>query len=207
MPRVPQGEGFDPLPFSAFALNLLGQVSITFDPFMYLTLPLPVNKKWRHEIYYIPWNTEKIHVKIPVVLNRDATFRDLRALVGRWMGANPDNVNNYPPLSGHSLTWTSRSSLLSRYSHIASIKTSMICNSAQKWPRTTKLYAMSCLATLSNRATTPPNRETPSLCLFSYVMPVLGVPHIRHSAAPALFCLAIPLLSQSLGRMLVARYV
>ncbi|KAI9511390.1 hypothetical protein F5148DRAFT_1171203 [Russula earlei] len=68
------------------------KVSITFDPFMYLTLPLPVNKKWRHEIYYIPWDADKIHVKIPVELNRDASFRDLRALLGRWMGTNPDNM-------------------------------------------------------------------------------------------------------------------
>jgi hypothetical protein len=100
MSRVPEGEGFDPLPFSVFALNPLVQVSITFDPFMYLTLPLPVNKKWRHEIYYIPWNPDKMHVKVPVDLNRDATFRDLRALLGRWMGANPDNVNNHPPFLG-----------------------------------------------------------------------------------------------------------
>ena len=75
-------------------LTPLLQVSITFDPFMYLTLPLPVNKKWRHEIYYIPWDTNKIHVKVPVELNRDASFRDLRALLGRWMGTNPDNVHN-----------------------------------------------------------------------------------------------------------------
>ncbi|KAH9074760.1 hypothetical protein EDB83DRAFT_2353143 [Lactarius deliciosus] len=68
------------------------KVSITFDPFMYLTLPLPVNKKWRHEIYYIPWDTNKTHVKIPVELSRDATFRDLRALLGRWMNTNPDNL-------------------------------------------------------------------------------------------------------------------
>jgi ubiquitin carboxyl-terminal hydrolase 4/11/15 len=63
---------------------------------MYLTLPLPVNKKWRHEIYYIPWDTDQIHVKVPVELNRDASFRDLRTLLGRWMGTNPDNVHSHP---------------------------------------------------------------------------------------------------------------
>jgi hypothetical protein len=79
-----------------YRLTLPLQVSITFDPFMYLTLPLPVNKKWRHEIYYIPWDTDKIHIKVPVELNRDASFRDLRTLLGRWMGTNPDNVHNHP---------------------------------------------------------------------------------------------------------------
>ena len=81
-------------PALSFWLIPLLKVSITFDPFMYLTLPLPVNKKWRHEIYFIPWDTNKVHVKVPVELNRDASFRDLRALLGRWMGANPDNVYN-----------------------------------------------------------------------------------------------------------------
>lgn len=31
---------------------------------MYLTLPLPVQKKWRHEVYYVPWDIEKKHVKV-----------------------------------------------------------------------------------------------------------------------------------------------
>lgn len=42
----------------------MGKVSITFDPFMYLTLPLPVEKKWSHTIYYIPWDQAKPHVEV-----------------------------------------------------------------------------------------------------------------------------------------------
>ncbi|KAF8906237.1 hypothetical protein CPB84DRAFT_1844494 [Gymnopilus junonius] len=68
------------------------KVSITFDPFMYLTLPLPVQKKWKHNIYYIPWDLEKPHVKVPVEINRDSSFKDLRAILGRWMGAPPENL-------------------------------------------------------------------------------------------------------------------
>ncbi|CCM00357.1 uncharacterized protein FIBRA_02387 [Fibroporia radiculosa] len=66
------------------------KVSITFDPFMYLTLPLPIQKKWKHAIYYVPWSLAKPHVKIPVEINRDASFKDLRQLLGRWMDADPD---------------------------------------------------------------------------------------------------------------------
>lgn len=40
------------------------QVSITFDPFMYLTLPLPIQKKWKHSVFYVPWDLEKPHVKV-----------------------------------------------------------------------------------------------------------------------------------------------
>ncbi|KAF8159509.1 hypothetical protein B0H34DRAFT_654719 [Crassisporium funariophilum] len=68
------------------------KVSITFDPFMYLTLPLPIQKKWKHAVYYVPWDLEKPHVKVPVEINRDASFKDLRALLGRWMDAPPDNL-------------------------------------------------------------------------------------------------------------------
>ncbi|KAJ7714742.1 hypothetical protein B0H16DRAFT_1617898 [Mycena metata] len=68
------------------------KVSITFDPFMYLTLPLPVQKKWKHTILYVPWDATKPHVKVPVEISRDASFKDLRQLLGRWMGAPPDNL-------------------------------------------------------------------------------------------------------------------
>ncbi|KAJ4473567.1 hypothetical protein J3R30DRAFT_3509735 [Lentinula aciculospora] len=68
------------------------KVSITFDPFMYLTLPLPVNKKWRGVVYYVPWDPIKPQLKIPVEIGRDASFKDLRSLLGRWMDAPPENL-------------------------------------------------------------------------------------------------------------------
>jgi len=78
---------------------------------MYLTLPLPMHKKWKHEVYYIPWDLAKPHVKVkvstylywvlltrsiqvPVEISRDASFKDLRHLLGRWLGAQPDNVRH-----------------------------------------------------------------------------------------------------------------
>ncbi len=68
------------------------QVSITFDPFMYLTLPLPIQKKWSHSIFYVPWDNGKPHVKIPIEVNRNASFKEVRHLLGRWMEVDPDNV-------------------------------------------------------------------------------------------------------------------
>ncbi|KAL0572285.1 hypothetical protein V5O48_009688 [Marasmius crinis-equi] len=69
------------------------KVSITFDPFMYLTLPLPIQKKWRHSIYYVPWDLSKPHVKVPIETNRDASFRDVRALLARWLSPSPSDDN------------------------------------------------------------------------------------------------------------------
>ncbi|KAG1746657.1 uncharacterized protein EDB91DRAFT_1048951 [Suillus paluster] len=65
------------------------KVSFTFDPFMYLTLPLPVNKKWEHVIYYVPWDPSVPHRKVPVQIGRDSSFKDLKNLLGRWMGSKP----------------------------------------------------------------------------------------------------------------------
>ncbi|KAF8518039.1 ubiquitin-specific protease [Hysterangium stoloniferum] len=68
------------------------KVSITFDPFMYLTLPLPIKKKWRHDIYFIPWDAEKPHLRIPVEVDYDSSFKELRRLLGRWTDSNPEHL-------------------------------------------------------------------------------------------------------------------
>ncbi|KAF5338375.1 hypothetical protein D9611_012466 [Ephemerocybe angulata] len=68
------------------------KVSITFDPFMYLTLPLPVERKWKHTVYYVPWDLDKPHVQVPVQVNREASFKEVRSLLGRWMDTDPDNL-------------------------------------------------------------------------------------------------------------------
>jgi ubiquitin carboxyl-terminal hydrolase 4/11/15 len=86
---------------------------------MYLTLPLPVNKKWKHTIYYVPWDTAQPHVtvwrstfpliamsltcfQVPVEVHRDATFKELRVVLGRYMDAVPENVSQQSLLDfGH----------------------------------------------------------------------------------------------------------
>ncbi|KAI6120769.1 hypothetical protein EV401DRAFT_1954212 [Pisolithus croceorrhizus] len=68
------------------------KVSITFDPFMYLTLPIPIERKWAHIIRYVPWDSSKPHVEVPVEISRGATFKDLRSLLGRWMGTPAENL-------------------------------------------------------------------------------------------------------------------
>ncbi|KAJ3861043.1 cysteine proteinase [Lentinula novae-zelandiae] len=77
------------------------KISITFDPFMYLTLPLPVQKKWRSIVYYVPWDMKKPHLKVPIEIGRDASFKDLRALLGRWVNAPPENLLTLEYFSHH----------------------------------------------------------------------------------------------------------
>ncbi|KAF7350668.1 Ubiquitin carboxyl-terminal hydrolase 4 [Mycena sanguinolenta] len=75
------------------------KVDITFDPFMCLTLPLPIKKTWKNSIYYVPWDVNKPHVEVPVEIEWEASFKDLRQLLGRWMGAPPDNLLTLEVLS------------------------------------------------------------------------------------------------------------
>ena len=67
---------------------------------MYLTLPLPVHKTWSHTINYIPLDPTRPHVRIPLEISREASFKDVRALLGRWMGVPPENVRP-PPAPFH----------------------------------------------------------------------------------------------------------
>ncbi|KAL1747592.1 hypothetical protein HDZ31DRAFT_80304 [Schizophyllum fasciatum] len=68
------------------------KVSITFDPFMYLTLPLPIQSKWRHTIIYVPYDSDKPHLRVPLEIPANSSFRDVRTTLGRWMGVPPDNL-------------------------------------------------------------------------------------------------------------------
>lgn len=67
------------------------KVSITFDPFMYLTLPLPVLRIWEHEICWVPYDVEKPRLQIPVQLSKDASIKDLKLLMKKWMGTPVEN--------------------------------------------------------------------------------------------------------------------
>ncbi|KAL1708415.1 hypothetical protein EV121DRAFT_254436 [Schizophyllum commune] len=68
------------------------KVSITFDPFMYLTLPLPIQSKWKHTIIYVPYDSDKPHLRVPMEISSNSSFRDVRTIIGRWMGVPPDNL-------------------------------------------------------------------------------------------------------------------
>ncbi|KAG9058490.1 CSN-associated deubiquitinating enzyme Ubp12 [Serendipita sp. 407] len=66
-------------------------VSVTFDPFMFLTLPLPVQPPWEHIINWVPYDLTKRRLRIPVQLSRDASIKDLKSLMKKWMGTPVEN--------------------------------------------------------------------------------------------------------------------
>jgi ubiquitin carboxyl-terminal hydrolase 4/11/15 len=69
------------------------QVSITFDPFMYLTLPLPVTKTWQHTIHYVPWDSSKPPLAVEIEVPKDSSYGYLKKMFGRWFGVPPENVS------------------------------------------------------------------------------------------------------------------
>lgn len=63
-----------------------GKVSIKFDPFMYLTLPIPNKKIWRAQVYFVPLNPSKPMHKFQVQLPAGATVGKLRQKVAAQFG-------------------------------------------------------------------------------------------------------------------------
>ncbi|QRW27817.1 ubiquitin carboxyl-terminal hydrolase [Rhizoctonia solani] len=76
----------------------LVQISITFDPFMYLTLPLPVTKTWRHIIHWVPWDTRKRTLAVEIEVPRGSSYGYLKKLFAKWFRVKAENVST-PGLS------------------------------------------------------------------------------------------------------------
>ncbi|KAF8698530.1 ubiquitin-specific protease, partial [Rhizoctonia solani] len=79
-------------------IAFLVQISITFDPFMYLTLPLPVTKTWRHIIHWVPWDTRKRTLAVEIEVPKDSSYGYLKKLFAKWFGVEAENVST-PGLS------------------------------------------------------------------------------------------------------------
>lgn len=70
------------------------KVSITFDPFMDLTLPLPVENVWSKEIYFFPKDESKAKmIRIPVEMDKNGSIKSLKEYVGNKMGIDPRMVS------------------------------------------------------------------------------------------------------------------
>ncbi|BFZ59661.1 hypothetical protein YB2330_000675 [Saitoella coloradoensis] len=68
------------------------KVSVTFDPFMDLTLPLPVSKKWRHQVCFVPWSSEKKVTILTVELEGNASVKAMKAHIGQRVGVDPKRL-------------------------------------------------------------------------------------------------------------------
>ncbi|KAL7273702.1 hypothetical protein RUND412_003422 [Rhizina undulata] len=69
------------------------KVSITFDPFMDLTLPLPVANFWSKEIYFFPKDASKSRMlRVSVEMEKNNSLKSLKEYIGRKMGVDPNMI-------------------------------------------------------------------------------------------------------------------
>ncbi|OLL26627.1 putative ubiquitin carboxyl-terminal hydrolase 12 [Neolecta irregularis DAH-3] len=65
------------------------KVSVSFDPYMDLTLPLPIIKKWKHEIKFVPWD---VSTPIKVVLDKNSTIRTMKEFIADRLKLDPKKL-------------------------------------------------------------------------------------------------------------------
>ncbi|KDN36279.1 hypothetical protein RSAG8_10967, partial [Rhizoctonia solani AG-8 WAC10335] len=58
----------------------LKHISITFDPFMCLTVPLSTTKPWRHTIYWVPWDMRKTPLAVEIEVPKGSSYGYLKLL-------------------------------------------------------------------------------------------------------------------------------
>ncbi|KAI8098310.1 uncharacterized protein B0P05DRAFT_601403 [Gilbertella persicaria] len=66
-------------------------VSVTFDPFMYLSLPLPIKKKSKTTIVYVPYDPSQQLKRVVVTLSKEASIAHLQKEVARMMSVEDPN--------------------------------------------------------------------------------------------------------------------
>ncbi|KAF9435237.1 CSN-associated deubiquitinating enzyme Ubp12 [Entomortierella beljakovae] len=68
------------------------KISVTFDPFMYLSLPLPINKKWVGTITYVPYDPKKPIFDIRVQLPKGSTQKHLKERIAELVGTQASRL-------------------------------------------------------------------------------------------------------------------
>ncbi|ORX93001.1 cysteine proteinase [Basidiobolus meristosporus CBS 931.73] len=68
------------------------KVSVTFDPFMYLTLPVPISKDLKLQIHFIPLDPSKRPLKLNLRMPYEATHRSLKEKLGAMLNVSSQNL-------------------------------------------------------------------------------------------------------------------
>lgn len=63
------------------------------DPFMYLTVPLPVAQTREVKLTFFPKATDKPPVRVQLLIPANASFMQLKEKLGKLMGCDPANVS------------------------------------------------------------------------------------------------------------------
>ena len=67
------------------------KVSITFDPFMSISLPIPEIKIVEKDFFWVPFNTKVKCVRHVFKLKSHEPIKNLRKYIGRCMDVHPES--------------------------------------------------------------------------------------------------------------------
>lgn len=76
---------------SRLICNECKNVSVTFDPFMYLSLPLPIKKQSKTTIVYVPYDPSQKLQRVVVTLSKEASIAHLQKEVAKMMSVEDPN--------------------------------------------------------------------------------------------------------------------
>ncbi|KAI8973178.1 hypothetical protein BDF20DRAFT_945371 [Mycotypha africana] len=96
-------------------------VSVTFDPFMYLSLPLPIKKKSKTSIVYVPYDPSQKLQRVVVTLSKEASIAHLQKEVARMFSVEDPNSLLVVELFSHKIY-----KIFAQYEPVASIGASDI---------------------------------------------------------------------------------
>ena len=94
MPGMPQGELPKALAVARQDLELTQQESITMDPFMYLTVPLPIAQYREFKYHFVPRDPEKPTMRGKVLVPANASFTQVKEKLGILMKCSPQHVSS-----------------------------------------------------------------------------------------------------------------
>ncbi|KAJ1311905.1 hypothetical protein OPQ81_010365 [Rhizoctonia solani] len=70
-----------------------GKTSVTFDPFLSLSLPLPTSvSAWKHTVYFVPWDVQRRRVAIEIELPKDSTTESLKQALEQKLGVKRNHL-------------------------------------------------------------------------------------------------------------------
>jgi ubiquitin carboxyl-terminal hydrolase 4/11/15 len=78
-------------PQTASAADL--QESITLDPFMYLTVPLPIAQYREFKLRYISRDPDQPPVKVRLLIGQNAPFQAVKDKLAQLVKVNPSHVS------------------------------------------------------------------------------------------------------------------
>jgi ubiquitin carboxyl-terminal hydrolase 4/11/15 len=75
---------------STLVCPVCAKVSVTFDPFTTLSIPLAIENTWTHDVFYFPLNDYPTRISIDI--EKQGTIRTMKEFISDRVGVPPENL-------------------------------------------------------------------------------------------------------------------